>query len=420
MEKQGTLLDGCPVDSPDNIVNYQYDYVILLANSYKEMREQLIGIGVSEDYIIDKEHRGTFPVIRYVEKMNVIDENKDRKGKILLVPHVMNYSGAPLMLYNMAKVLRKNQYEVCVYTREWGELTNHFLQAGVHVHKFDDFEFTEEEIGAYFSEFDLIIVNTIALYDLVQKLKDISKPVIWWLHEDEDAYQVRNLKKDDIPVWPDLHVYGVGKRAIAAYQEMTGNPIEELIYGIDNREIEASDVVRKKITFAIIGLVCKRKAQDMFVEAIRKKWNAWKEQADFVIVGEISEEQRREYENTGVVRLTGSVSYDEMIKIYEGIDVVVCPSFYDPMPVVLTEGMMYKKVCIASDMTGTAGLIEPYQNGLVCKAGDVDSLAECIQWIIDHKGDMEQIGENAYQTYKSNFSMNAFEQKILTIIDKHM
>ncbi len=357
INKQGKVIDGYLVDSPDNIFikNYDYDFIIILSKSYLEMREQLIMIGVPESRIIDKEHRIGFPAIRHVEEMNAVDIPQMKKGKVLLVTHDMNYLGAPLMLYNMARVLRKNQYEVCVYTKNWGELTMKYLQAGIHVHKFDDFEFTEDEMKQYFSQYDIIVVNTVVLFKLVQKLELLQKPVIWWLHEEEDAYSIFNVKKEDVASYAHLHVYGVGNRAISTFRAVTENDsIAPLIYGIDHEESTSLDVKKEKLTFAVIGF-----AQDIFVEAVKQNWSLWKEKAKFVIVGDITEEQRSEFEKDELVQVTGAIDHDKMKDIYSEIDVVVCPSLHDPMPVVLAEGMMNRKVCIASDMTGTAELIEP-------------------------------------------------------------
>ncbi|MCI7791067.1 MAG: glycosyltransferase [Lachnospiraceae bacterium] len=419
--KQGTVIDGYMVDSPNNISKYQYDYIIILSKALEEMREQLIKLGVPQNLIIDKEHRSSFPNIRYVEEINAIGRLQSAKGKILLVTHAMNYTGAPLMLFNMAKILINNHYEVCVYTESWGEMTMKYLQAGIHVHKFDDFEFTESEIDKYFSQYDMIVVNTIVLFRLVHKLEYLQRPVIWWLHEEEDAYAEYHVKKEDIPEYFQLHVYGVGNRPMNAFKVFSDSGlIESLIYGIEGEQCLNFNLEKEKITFAIIGNVCKRKAQDIFVEAVRQNCNLWKEKAKFIIVGDITKEQRSEFEKDGLVQVTGVVDHDKMKEIYLGVDVVVCPSLHDPMPVVLAEGMMNRKVCIASDMTGTAELIEPYHNGLVCKAGDVGSLSECIQWVIDHRDKMAEMGEHAFQTYQNHFSMEAFERNVMEIVNQYI
>lgn len=77
---------------------------------------------------------------------------------------------------------------------------------------------------------------------------------------------------------------------------------------------------------------------------------------------------------------------------------------------------MNKKVCIASDMTGTAEYITPYKNGLICKAGDINSLISSMQWVIDNRNRIDEIGEEAFKIYEKNFSIRQFENNILAII----
>ena len=117
------------------------------------------------------------------------------------------------------------------------------------------------------------------------------------------------------------------------------------------------------------------------------------------------------------MKVFGSIDHGDLLKIYSEIDVVVCPSRNDPMPVVLAEAMMNKKICVASDMTGTAEMIIPYENGLVCHAGDVDSLSQQIEWILDHKEQLGSMGEKAYEVYRQNFSQEQFQIRLCRIVD---
>ena len=134
------------------------------------------------------------------------------------------------------------------------------------------------------------------------------------------------------------------------------------------------------------------------------------------MIGAAAPDQQKAMKATGKAEVYGSVSHERMLELYKEIDVVVCPSRNDPMPVVLTEGMMHRKVCIASDMTGTAELITPFENGLVCRADDIESLSQQIEWTINHRDRFEAIGECAYRTYQENFSLEQFSRRLLGIV----
>lgn len=420
-DKQGTCIDGISVISPQQICKYQYDYILLVSRYYREMRSQLVSLGIQNECILDRECRGSFSGIRNIEVYRKVLQYSP-KGKILLISHDLALTGAPIVLYNMALVLQEHDYEVVVYSDKKESLLFDFLEKGISVLVFEDFDFNQEETSHYFSGFDLIIANTVTLYRLVMNLKQLQIPVIWWLHEEDNWYKELDIKSSDLETGNMVFPYGVSNRAIQSYCKYAGRQIiDKLVYGIPNRGIHS--VAKKeseKAVFAVIGTVDKRKAQDVFVDAVKENWDKWKETAEFWIIGNISEELQKKYGKLGIIKILGELNHEELMEIYQEIDVVVCPSRNDPLPVTLAEGMMNKKVCIASDMTGTAEYIKPYENGLLCKAGDIKSLADSMQWALDHRENWEDMGEKAYQVYADVFSMGQFKKNVLQIVKKHL
>lgn len=51
-DKAGLTLDGHPVLLPEKITDLYYDYIVILSVHEKEMRKQLIDLGVEDDKII--------------------------------------------------------------------------------------------------------------------------------------------------------------------------------------------------------------------------------------------------------------------------------------------------------------------------------------------------------------------------------
>lgn len=418
-EKQGKYLDGVEVLPPDNVKELIYDYVLLVSKQYADMRKQLIALGIQKEKIIDREHRGDFSEVRFVKKYEK-PQMTPLKKKILLVSHDMSLTGAPIVLLNMADILNKKGYCVEVYASKEGELVYSFLKKGISVSIFDEFNFNDKEVNYYFGKFELIIVNTVTLYRLVAELQKLPTHIVWWLHEEDNYYEQYAIQSEELVMQENVSIYGVGNRAIQSYRKYShGREIEELLYGIEkSEEKNANKRYSQKLIFAIIGTVEKRKAQDIFFESIKRNWQEWREEAEFWIIGKIDDELKQEYNRLGMVKIWGTLEHEDLMELYDAIDVIVCPSRNDPMPVVLSEGMMNKKVCIASDMTGTAEYIEQYKNGLICKAGDVKSLSECINWLISNREQMKNIGENAFLTYEKRFSMEQFERNVLKIVEE--
>ena len=110
--------------------------------------------------------------------------------------------------------------------------------------------------------------------------------------------------------------------------------------------------------------------------------------------------------------MLGVLTREKIYKAFSQIDVVVCTSFEDPLPIVMTEGMMFGKTCIATDNTGTADYIRDGENGFVVPAGNCKALKEKMEWVIQNQDKLEGIGRKARETYKKYFTMDVFAENL--------
>ena len=417
-ELWGKSIDGIKVISPSKINKYTFDYIVIMTKSYNEIRKQIKELGIDQNKIVDEKHllglKDKPAMIRYDAKR----PNSHGK-KIIIFSHSLDRTGAPLVLYNMAKILVEEKYDVEVYSLLDDQLLDDYISIGIPVTLFSHFEMNEKILKRLVDNFDLIIVNTLVLYKIVDKLKD--KTVIWWLHEEDDIFNKMIKSGMQITSRENLHIYGVSNRTIASMKKFFPHVhINKLQYGIFEYKKILNDNYKQKqkIIYAIIGTVCLRKGHDILSNVIKINKENWKEKAEFWVIGGNTLENVFFKNCDELIKIWGEISHDKLIELYSDIDVVLCPSRNDPLPVVMAEGMQYKKVCIASDMTGTAEIIKPYVNGLVCKSGDEKSLQECIQWTLNNRAKFFEIGEKAYMTYKEQFSLEIFKSNIMEIILK--
>lgn len=82
------------------------------------------------------------------------------------------------------------------------------------------------------------------------------------------------------------------------------------------------------------------------------------------------------------------------------------------MPVFMTECMMQARIAICSENTGTAGVLRDGYDGLIYQNNDPQLLAEKIRYVINQRGNLEQMKSNARDTYEKVFAMEVFEEKI--------
>lgn len=415
IEKWGTYIDGIKVVSPDNILDYELDYCIIASSFFEEMRRQLISIGFPEEKIIDKEHRDTF-WNSFQEKYSYqIKDIKKGEKRILLISPNMGLTGAPLMLFNAACILNKNNYQVEVAAFLDGELVYEYLKEKIPVSIFNDFNFEKYDMTK-FMQYDMVFINTLLLYSFAKELSKRKIPVFWWIHEEDYPYRYLHLEKNEIQEIPFLSIYGVGNRVIKAFEEKIGISIKNMLYGIEEPNEKMQIIPKEKLVFAVIGSVCKHKAQELFCHAVNEHWNIWKDEAEFWIIGDIVD--KIDIINDKRVRLFGTLEHKELMRLYSNIDVVVCPSYHDSMPCVVSEAMMLQKTCIVSSAVGQADYMTSYVDGLTFKTGDKMALGECISWAINNRHELKQMGKNAYKIYQKYFQISKFEKELLKAVDE--
>lgn len=422
--KWGTKINGILIRQPQDIRKIDFDFVFLVSVHFAEMRTQLLSLKVSEEKIIDIYHPGLFKNMNQIRRYEVRGvQAKEQKGRILLVSHALNLSGAPVVLGQLAEVFHDRGYTVEVYAQENGqveELLYQLLERGIQVSLYARLEWIDVDMVC--GNYDMVVVNTIVLYPIVQKLSEKKIPVIWWLHEEEDVYRNMQFRQQKIEVGKNVHVYAVGNRAKRAFEKYSNNQSAEImLYGIREKAYrETAKAEGKKLVFALIGLGCERKGQDIVYEVINRRLLDWVDLVEVWFIGEIAETKRKMYDENPCIFCKGILNPKEITELYSRIDVLLCPSLHDPMPVVVSEAMMYKKPCIVSDMTGQYEFITPFVNGLTCEAGVVDSLEEVMDWAIKHRDQLDKIGMQSYQVYKEYFSVDSFEYKVGEIIGRYL
>lgn len=272
--------------------------------------------------------------------------------------------------------------------------------------------------------FDLVVVSTLASAKAVEALGDSLPPVLWWIHEGSEGLKVfgEQLPKQ---IGRNVHPYFGGEYAqklVSSFNPKFSGPV--LNYGVDAIPVkQPSEEKGGRITFLIAGSYEQRKAQDVMAEAIRLANRKYMQRTRFIFVGRVQDENIfnvvcalcAEQEN---VEMMEPVPKSEMPRLYALADCIVAPSRDDPMPVVMTDGLSLRKVCICSDHTGTAHYIRDGENGFVFPSGDAEKLAEKIGYIVENSDRMQQLREQAFKTYEEAFTMEAFRGNILSVFSE--
>lgn len=418
-KKWGKLVDGGRVLSPYEASQREIEMIYILSIHEAEIRQQLINLGISGERIRDRHDLALmheFPKQKYFPV--AMCENRNMK-RILMITHELSLTGAPIMLLYAAMALKKAGVDVTVVSPADGNLRNTFLENNIPVLIDESLPFTKLDYLSYVDEFDVIFVNTLAFYYLYASYNR-KVPVIWWIHEGETAYrQCFSLPYVD---YSGCKIMACSRRAEDAFRKRCPDySIDVQLYGIKDFYHATREGGNKKRVFAVIGTVEERKAQDIFLKAIRRLPEEVRTNSEFWIIGNDTAEYARDFvtklkkeaENIPQVVFLHEQTRSKMEQIFHEIDVLVCPSLEESMSIVSIEAMLCHKPCIVTKQTGISDYICDGENGFICSTADDYELAEKMAYCYFYPEHVNVMGKLARKTYETVFSLSNFEEEIV-------
>lgn len=424
----GNEIDGKPVLSPSDIINLNYDKVVIMSMFATEMVQQLIILKVQQNKIYVYEEysnkfKNSWQIFGGLQNDECLQDFDDKK--VLLITHELTITGAPMALKYAAQALKEQGYKPILISPKNGPLINEFLKLNIAVVITPVLCMESENFKKIVETSKLIITNTLCLYSVVEKLSNLDIPVMWWLHEGRFSY---NIYREKVlkNLGSNIHVYTVGWYAANFWNGLGCNISPRiLLYGIPDKSDQymmTSSEINNKITFCMVGTVEKRKGQDIFVEAIQSISKEYRNKSEFLIIGktidlDLKMKISELANNIKEIKFIDEMDNDSLFDIYNKSDVLVSASRDDPMPIVLTEGMMMGKPCICSSNTGTASLIENWENGVVFHSEDYIELGKIMKKIIDQPIITRNMGKNARIKYEKTFMYSTFKKHLLSEIE---
>ncbi len=424
-----TPLDNSIIMPPRFIQKTEYEKVILMADYVKDMKKQLLGLGVPKDKIalwdefFCKAQQGEF--FTYGQ----IPFHLSAKKRMLLISVELAYNGGTMAIVNAAIALKLQGYDVTICAAGGNDkLIEEIVSHNIRIVIVPAINYPEEMELNWVRQFDIVIVN---VFQMIRCACEISciKPVIWWIHEcsheQVEIYaRIRDnySEYDNLAAMRNIRIVAVSAIAAKNFNFFYKDRIKEILpYGVLDLYSDRNNDVHGKCVFAIIGSVLPRKAQSVFLDAVAMLAKEEKENTEFWIVGNCGEdpysvEVREKSEKMPEVKMLGELDREHVQEKYAQISVVVCASLEETMSMAITEAMMNEKVCITTDATGMADYIEDGVNGFICHAGDTESLYEKMKWVLNHKEQWKEVERNARDTYEKYFTLDKFGQRLQKVI----
>lgn len=431
-KKHNMIVDGFSIMSPKQAIQLDFDRIFLLASPdyTSNMKRQLIDLGVDE-----KKIAYIFDIRRYCE--NVKDysmlqiftksfgKRRHKKGIAIFHPtRGCSINGVDTCLFLLCRVLNK-YYDIHVILARDCVLRERLLEQDVtviidqysNVKCLDDFYWRDM--------YDVVVINSIDRYNILDGLKGTTRiPVIWWLHSVGNTISEIPLHRLNHIEKKYMHVYAVSPLSRELFNQQLPNwGIRPLLYGLEDQAVDEVPLRKTsdKIIFAIVGRWGVGKAQDVLIDAILLLPMEIRSQCEFWFVGYMDKDRAfekkhlKKIESVQNVKLLGVLHGKELIAMYRAISVLVCPSRADAMPIVCVEAMMHYHPCIVSENVGTKFLIQDKENGLICKTEDPFDLKNKIEWCVNNRDTVTEMGQKARSIYENYFTMSKFEENIISI-----
>jgi len=262
-----------------------------------------------------------------------------------------------------------------------------------------------------------------------------GKIVLWW-HSDVvrqkkllllyKPVMKRMLKRADaIVVATQGHIDG------SAYLKPYQEKCYFIPYGVDPSIEEKADqyIAEQKAyqktqnnqnptRFLFVGRYAYYKGCDVLLEAFVKVNNA-----ELIMAGSggREEELKQKAKELGIAErtfFTGKMTEEELCKQYAECDVFVLPSTArsEAFGIVQIEAMAFGKPVINTMLPSGVPYVSIHnETGLTVEPGDVDNLAEAMQWMVEHKEERLQMGERARTRMKAEYQLEKMTTRTLEL-----
>lgn len=420
-DKQGSYIDNKKVIAPEQINEYQFDYIFALSVFYLEIQGQLVSLGIDKSKICS--FNEIYDHIEFENRKieNVIDIAHEKD--VLLLNTNLALGGPALALFSVALTLKSIGRKVTYGAMTDGPLKSLLMENNIPVIVDSNLLIETMDDNEWVKNYSLIICNTID-YHVFLSNRDTNIPVIWWLHDSMFYYDTVNIEAINRISSKNLSVFAVGRIAKNSINYFRPDlETNNLLYGVIPYKdfcYQEKERPNNIINFVVIGLIEPRKGQDILINAIEKLEDSIRSKCRFSLVGKDSSlyacELKKRCAGIKEVEFLGIVDRKGINDILENADMLICPSRQDCMPTVCAEAMMHQVPCLVSDSIGTSSYISE-ENGIIFENENCEMLAEKISWVVNNPERIVDMGKNARKVYEEFFSIEVLNNNVKKIMN---
>lgn len=384
----------------------------------KNMREYLLqGDGSEFELIAGRQERELFTA-----------------KNLLLISHDLSLSGAPILLYYLAKFLRDSGFFVTIISPCNGPLADYYKKENIPT-------IVDSTIGNIpYSEFDklvanydLVILNTLLVGHLILRIKKHKIPIIWFIHESSAGLKYLDSHREVIRVFKHVDdIVFACEEAAALYKKFINisTNVHIITNGIEyvepvcdkNKLVEDSHFVLEIIH---AGSIEPRKGQDILIKSLRYIPEDLRKKFNITFVGRILNDEywlkiKREALKYKNIKFIEHVPLNKLNSMIQGSDIFVCSSRDEVFPLTILAAMSYSKPVIATNVGGIKNIIKNNENGFLVKNEDSKGIAESISFFLKNKDFIKKYGEKARKNFCDKFTIKKTGNRIISVINNRI
>ncbi|MBD2494031.1 glycosyltransferase family 4 protein [Nostoc sp. FACHB-280] len=135
--------------------------------------------------------------------------------------------------------------------------------------------------------------------------------------------------------------------------------------------------------------------------------------------GPLRQVLQKKVQTAGYANLVEFLGYQDklvVMKLMQRAKFLVFPSiWYEGFPLTIIEAFASSLPVLASKLGSLAEIVEDHLTGLHFEAGNLQDLADKINWAITHPESMNIFGETAYSIYESKYTSEVNYQQLMSI-----
>lgn len=424
IQKHNLWKNGKKIIAPEKANFEMCDFVVVLAYDYKHIYEQLIDLKVQKKKILHYRDIGKKLnlniKIEFAGKSFLPSEILKQEKNVFICVHEFTRTGVPVAAMNTAQLLKNMGFGVIVGALVDGRLSCELSDKQLpYIQNLEIF--SADQWRSFIKEFDFVLLGTVCVSEFGNAIAHMGIPIVWWIHESEEELFMRYPLPGNLQ---NIYYFAGGERVYRAFSKFyPDEKIRELLYFLPNSQNRKKNVTKKsKFVIAMVASFGWRKAQDIFINAVEAIPVSLRENVEFVIAGNMRESQydidwEQKEKEIPQLTLSGELSQSELENFFEKIDVLVCPSRDDPMPIVVTQAMQNGILSIVSTQVGQAKYIHNMENGIIVEAENVGELADAMTYCINNKDVAYQMGKASEKIFEDYFSEGKMRKNLYKIME---